>query len=121
MSETPLVVAFDVNETLSDMTPLAEQFTAAGLPPDLSKAWFASTLRDGFALATAGTQAPFSDIAADALRTLLHGRPDLTQSVEDVVASVLDAFGRLDVHPDVSEGMRDLADNGVRLVTLTNG
>jgi 2-haloacid dehalogenase len=115
------VVAFDVNETLSDMAPLAAQFTAAGLPADLRTAWFASTLRDGFALAAAGTEAPFADIAGDALRTLLHGRPDLTAEVEDVVAAVLGAFQQLGVHPDVADGMRTLARGGLRLVTLTNG
>src|SRR5206468_654184 len=88
------VVAFDVNETLSDMAPLTVEFTAAGLPADLRTAWFASTLRDGFALAAAGTEALFADIAADALRTLLHGRPDLTRPADEVVESVLGAFGR---------------------------
>ncbi len=117
----PDVVAFDVNETLSDMAPLATTFTDAGLPADLLKAWFASTLRDGFALAAAGTEAAFADIAADALRTLLHGRTDLRRDTDDVVSSVLGAFQQLDVHPDVAEGMRTLADAGMRLVTLTNG
>jgi 2-haloacid dehalogenase len=115
------VVAFDVNETLSDLAPLAEHFTAAGLPADLRTAWFASTLRDGFALAAAGSDAPFADIAADALRTLLHGRSDLTADPDDVVAAVLGAFHQLDVHPDVPDGMRTLARGGLRLVTLTNG
>ncbi|HSP36807.1 MAG TPA: haloacid dehalogenase type II [Frankiaceae bacterium] len=115
------VVAFDVNETLSDLAPLAAHFTAAGLPADLRTAWFASTLRDGFALAAAGTEAPFADIAGAALRSLLHGRPDLTADPDDVVAAVLGAFQQLGVHPDVAEGMRTLARGGLRLVTLTNG
>jgi 2-haloacid dehalogenase len=117
----PEVVAFDVNETLSDLSPLAEHFLAAGLPADLRTTWFASTLRDGFALAAAGAEAPFTDIAADALRSLLHGRRDLTAPAEDVVSTVLMAFQRLSLHPDVEPGIRQLADAGVRLVTLTNG
>ena len=115
------MIAFDVNETLSDMAPLAERFTAAGLPADLRTAWFASTLRDGFALAAAGSEAGFADIASDALRTLLHARPDLALSVDEVVSSVLTAFQQLGVHPDVAAGMRTLARGGLRLVTLTNG
>jgi 2-haloacid dehalogenase len=117
----PEVVAFDVNETLSDMAPLAEQFTAAGLPAELRSTWFASTLRDGFALAAAGTDAPFARVAEDALRTLLHGRRDLTSPVENVVHAVLSGFQELAVHPDVVAGLRVLADSGVRIVTLTNG
>jgi 2-haloacid dehalogenase len=117
----PEVVAFDVNETLSDMAPLSAEFTAVGLPADVRTAWFASTLRDGFALAAAGTEAPFVDLAAGALRTLLHGRSDLTADVDTVVDSVISAFQSLSVHPDVAEGMRTLAGAGVRLVTLTNG
>lgn len=115
------VVAFDVNETLSDLAPLAAEFTGAGLPADLRTAWFASTLRDGFALAAAGVEAPFADIAAAALRTLLHGRPDLTRPADEVVDAVLAGFQQLGVHPDVADGMRTLARGGLRIVTLTNG
>lgn len=115
------VVAFDVNETLSDMTPLAARFIAVGLPAEARSIWFASLLRDGFALAAAGSEARFADLAADAMRTLLHGRSDVTASVDEVVESVLDAFQNLSVHPDVAEGMRTLARGGLRLVTLTNG
>lgn len=115
------VVAFDVNETLSDMAPLVERFTAAGLPADLRTAWFAATLRDGFALAAAGSEAPFADVAADVLRTLLHGRPDLARPAEDVVDAVLAGFRDLGVHPDVADGIRTLARGGLRIVTLTNG
>jgi 2-haloacid dehalogenase len=117
----PEVVAFDVNETLSDMAPMAAEFTGAGLPADLRATWFAATLRDGFALAAAGSEAGFADIAGDALRTLLHRRPDLTRPADDVVDAVLAAFRNLSVHPDVADGMRTLARGGLRIVTLTNG
>lgn len=46
----PAVVVFDVNETLSDMTPMAQRFTDVGAPADLATLWFATVLRDGFAL-----------------------------------------------------------------------
>jgi len=45
----PEVVVFDVNETLSDMSPIAERFTDIGAPAHLAKLWFATLLRDGFA------------------------------------------------------------------------
>ena len=61
------VVVFDVNETLSDMEPLRQRFTDAGAPAGLLGTWFASTLRDGLALAAAESSAPFPQVAAGAI------------------------------------------------------
>lgn len=115
------VVVFDVNETLSDMTPLRERFTAAGAPGTLLETWFAGTLRDGFALAAAGSATSFPQVAAGAMRSVLALEPQLSQPIDDIVSSVLAGFQELVLHPDVADGMRLLADAGMRLVTLTNG
>ncbi len=115
------VVVFDVNETLSDMEPLRRRFTDAGAPAGLLGTWFASTLRDGFALAAAESSAPLPQVAAGAMRSLLSLEPHLTMPVEDVVTSVLSGFSTLVLHPDVADGMRALAAAGVRMITLTNG
>ncbi len=114
------LVVLDVNETLSDMEPLRERFTAVGAPAHLLDVWFASTLRDGFALAATGTAAPFPAVARGVLRTLLAPY-DLTVGVDEAAQSVLDGFPTLHLHPDVAPGLRRLAEAGVRLVTLTNG
>ena len=37
-------VVFDVNETLSDMAPLADAFETVGAPGSLAKTWFAGVL-----------------------------------------------------------------------------
>jgi 2-haloacid dehalogenase len=110
----PQVLLFDVNETLSDMAPLAERFRDVGVPGEYAAAWFAGVLRDGIALAVNGEQAAFADVAAEALRAMLGGR-------EDAVRHVMEGFMGLDVHPDVPEGVRALARLGIRLVTLSNG
>src|SRR3954471_5314670 len=68
---SPAVVLFDVNETLSDMAPMATRFQDVGASPALAGTWFASLLRDGFALTAVGDSAPFAVIGAEALRTLL--------------------------------------------------
>ena len=47
----PAVSLFDVNETLSDMSPVAARFVAVGAPAPLASTWFAALLRDGFARA----------------------------------------------------------------------
>ena len=91
------------------------------MPADLRAVWFASLLLNGFALAAAGSEARFADLAADTMRTLLHDRPGLTASIDDVIESLLDGFQNLSVHPDVADGMRTLARGGLRIVTLTNG
>ncbi len=119
MTERPDVVVFDVNETLSDMAPLAQRFEQVGAPSHLAKTWFASVLRDGFGLAAASTSAPFADIAAAVLTSVLTeaGVGDVDAGVQHVMSG----FTELDLHPDVAEGVRGLRRAGLRLVTLTNG
>lgn len=116
----PTLLIFDVNETLSDLEPLAQRFVDLGAPGELAKAWFASTLRDGFALSVAGENPEFASLARDAARTLLAPR-SLTQELDAAVDHVMSGFAALRVHPDVADGMAALADLGIRLVTLSNG
>jgi 2-haloacid dehalogenase len=117
--DRPSVVVFDVNETLSDMTPMAERFAEVGLPRHLAATWFASVLRDGFGLAATGTLVPFAQIASGVLRPLLvdAGIAD----VDGATSTVMSGFTSLSVHPDVPDGVRALRAAGLRLVTLSNG
>ena len=108
-------VLLDVNETLLDLSGLQPAFDSLGLPNALSL-WFARTLRDGFALAASGDCRPFADVARAALVSLDPQR--LTPANADVV---LDAFTRLQPHPDVEPGLRILADAGIPAITLTVG
>lgn len=116
----PAVLLFDVNETLSDMSPMSQRFEDVGAPGHLAKTWFAGLLRDGFALTAVEASAPFAGIAAGALRVSLHGLP-LNRGTEDAVQHIMDGFSGLGVHPDVPDGVRALAGSGIRLVTLSNG
>lgn len=118
---TPAVVVFDVNGTLSDPSPLARRLSELGAPELTAELWFASLLRDGFALAAAGTSGGFVRIGAGVLRSILTTVPTLTTDVETAVEEVLRCFSDLPVHADVAEGIDRLADTGVRLVTLSNG
>ena len=115
-------VVFDVNETLSDMSPVADVFADVGAPSHVARVWFAALLRDGFAAAATGGLVPFAELGREGARSLLEepvGRVggDLDQAVERVMAS----FGGLALHPDVVPGVRALAEAGVRMVTLSNG
>lgn len=110
----PSIVVFDVNETLSDLTPLGERFAAAGADPGLARLWFASVLRDGFALTVTGDGPRFADVAAANLEVLLPGRPD-------AAADIIAGFSDLPLHPDVLAGVAALREAGWRLATLSNG
>jgi 2-haloacid dehalogenase len=116
----PRLVILDVNETLSDMRPMTDALDQVGAPPGSAAAWFASTLRDGFALTAAGGSPAFLEVATDALRAVL-GHVDDAEKQEEAVESVMAAFRALPVHDDVPHALRDLKAAGIRLVTLSNG
>jgi 2-haloacid dehalogenase len=117
----PRVAVFDVNETLSDLAPLAGRFEEVGAPGYLMQTWFAATLRDGFALTAAGTYEDFATVARAELHVVLSGVEGLRRPVPEAAEFVLAGIAELDVHPDVPQGMRRLHAAGVRLITLTNG
>ncbi len=118
--QAPSLIVFDVNETLSDMSSLAEKFETVGLPAHEREAWFAGLLRDGFALTSVGENPEFARLAAESLRLRLLGRcPE--EALDQHVDTVMQAFGQLGVQPDVVAGIRSLRSTGIRLVTLSNG
>lgn len=121
MNHHPDVIVFDVNETLSDMSPLAERFSAVGAPGALMQTWFAALLRDGFALTAVGENAVFAEVGRGVLRGVLTPVATLNREVEDAVEHVMSGFGELALHPDVADGLRLLGDAAIRMVTLTNG
>ena len=118
--EQPTLV-FDVNETLSDLSALAPAFAAVGAPASLGTAWFAATLRDGFALTAQHDAAPFAAVARACLVGLLSRQDELDRPVEAAAELVLERFRDLPVHADVPDGLRALAATGCPLVTLSNG
>ncbi|OOP64867.1 haloacid dehalogenase, type II [Arthrobacter sp. SRS-W-1-2016] len=120
VSTNPLVIVFDVNETLSDMSPMAGHFAEVGAPATLGKLWFAALLRDGFALTAAGDNGTFAEIGAEVLRGLLAGI-DLNRDVGQAVEHIMSGMASLGLHSDVPDAVRGLRQAGYRLITLTNG
>jgi len=116
----PRVAVLDVNETLTDMSPLADRLADVGLVGQLD-GWFASVLRDGFALSLVGKAPSMRAVAAALLHSRLTAVGVNGSNADDGVAHVLGGFADLPVHPDVQPGLRRLHDAGVRLVPLTNG
>lgn len=118
MVSSPDVIVFDVNETLSDMAPLGEAFAQEGAPASLARTWFAGILRDGFAVAAAGGNAAFTEIAQDSLARLLSEHE--VSAPDQSVDRIMGAMKNLDVHPDVVPGIEALH-RVAELMTLTNG
>ncbi|MGO1384056.1 MAG: haloacid dehalogenase type II [Arachnia sp.] len=116
----PSLIIFDVNETLSDMSPMSVRFEDVGAPAHLAPTWFAGLLRDGFALAAVESSDAFAHIATESLKTVLHGMP-LNRGTDEAISHVMEGFLGLPVHPDVAEGVRALKGLGIRLLTLSNG
>jgi 2-haloacid dehalogenase len=112
-------VVFDVNETLSDLTPLARRFSGLGAPEWYGPYWFACTLREGIALAASGDMRRFAEVGRETAAQLLRqaGIADPDAGAEHVLAG----FMELPLHPDVADGVAALRDAGLRLVTLSNG
>ena len=116
----PSVIVFDVNETLSDLSPLGARFVEVGASASAAPLWFASVLRDGFALTAAGENPPFAVVARELLVSQLS-EAQLNRTVEEATQHVMDGFSRLELHADVVNGLDRLHEDGFRLVTLSNG
>jgi 2-haloacid dehalogenase len=120
MTRQPAAIIFDVNETLSDLSSVADAFEHVGAARSLAATWFASILRDGFALTTSGSDARFEEIAANNARDLLSTSA-LRGDLDDAVHTVMTAFAHVSPHPDVAVGLHALHDAGHQLFTLSNG
>lgn len=116
----PSVIAFDVNETLSDLSPLGARFLEVGASASAAPLWFASVLRDGFALTAAGENPPFAGVAREQLLSQLAD-VQLNRSLEEAAQHVMEGFASLELHADVANGLDLLHEDGFRLVTLSNG
>ena len=116
----PKILVFDVNETLSDMAPMAGRFEEVGATAADARLWFTALLRDGFALTAAGGWESFTEVGRVALHPVLAGRT-LNRTHEAAADHIIAGVAELPLHPDVAPGLRRLHAVGYPLVTLTNG
>lgn len=115
----PDAVAFDVVETLFSLESLRPRLTAVGLAGPQLETWFASFLRDAFALEIAGVYKPFRDVASATLSVMLEQAAGSAEP--EKVDHVISGFAELDAHDDVAPAMAALREAGIRIATLTNG
>jgi 2-haloacid dehalogenase len=117
----PALIAFDVNETLSDPLPLRRSFEAHGIPGAAVEAWLAGILRDGLAVTAAGGSVTFESLASDGLEERLAAAKVPPERRDAAREALLADFRGLGVHDDVEAGLRLLAGTSTNAVTLTNG
>lgn len=116
MSSRP-VIAFDVNETLLDLSALRQRFSAV-LPADLMSLWFARLLHNSTVATLTGVYEAFDRLAVDAL--VVTAKSASTDLSEDDARHVVEGMRELPAHGDVAPALDHLLDAGFRLVTLTN-
>jgi 2-haloacid dehalogenase len=114
----PLVVLFDVNETLLDIKPLQKAVTDVLPDEGAAKLWFTTMLQYSLVMTVSDQYASFGDIGAAILQMLARNR-DIALKVEDA-RQVLSVIRRLPPHPDVKPALESLKSRGIRLATLTN-
>ena len=114
----PLVLFFDVNETLLDLEPLRRGIDEVLLERGSSKLWFTTLLQYSLVLTVSGKYEPFIDIGA-AILTMLARNRDIVLSTEDA-KEALQPMLTLAPHQDVFDGLTRLKDAGFRIAALTN-
>lgn len=119
MNACPDAIAFDIIETLFGLEPLRSHFEQAGLPAHSLELWFATGLRDTFALAATGSYAPFRAVLEGALDEVGAGLDNRIEG--DARERLFEAMGTLPPHADVVPGLRQLYDAGIKLIALSNG
>ncbi len=112
------IVAFDVNETLLDLSALDSGFTE--LFDDIAprQQWFAQMLQLSFVGGLTNQYVDFSTAQRAALRmiALRHGRTLTGDEIEHVV----DGMTQLPAHPEVPGALASLAATSLTVVALTN-
>lgn len=112
------VIAFDVNETLLDLSALDEPFAAAMGDAKLRPQWFALMLQVSFVGGVTGDYVDFTT-AQRAAFTMLAERLGIEVAPDDAAATV-DRMSALPAYPEVAGALEQLRDTPLQVVALTN-
>ena len=120
MSNDPSVsiIAFDVNETLLDITTLEPLFDRLFCDRTIMREWFAQLILYSQTMTLSGLYTPFGELAVGALRMLgtIHGVIISERDLDEM----RQLMGSMPAHPDAAPALASLQEAGFRLVTLTN-
>jgi 2-haloacid dehalogenase len=112
------VIAFDVNETLLDLSPLDDVFEELFGDASVRGLWFAQMLQVGFVGAITDRYVDFSRAQRAALDMVAQRRGlELPAGAADRVGETMRA---LPAHPDVPDALARLRAGGHQLAALTN-
>jgi 2-haloacid dehalogenase len=112
------IIAFDVNETLLDLSALDPLFQMNFGNSEVRKEWFAEVLREAFVTTIIGAYSDFGAIGRSAL--LVIEERHKMRLAEQRRSQILLGMRQLPPHSDVKAGFQRLRDGGWRLVALTN-
>ena len=112
------VIAFDVNETLLDLSSLDRSFEEALGDSSLRGQWFAQMLQLAFVGGLTGEYLDFTS-AQKAAFLMVARRVGVEVSADDAEAMVL-RMSSLPAHDEVDEALGRLGDTALTVVALTN-
>ncbi len=115
----PQVVAFDVIGTLFPLEPLRTRLVSLGLAHGGLEAWFATGLRDAFALAATGQFKPFTEVLGSALDTVLAQQGAAPPDAER--KALLKEMEHLPARPDARAAFEVLREADVPVLAVSNG
>lgn len=114
----PRILAFDVNETLLDLSALDPLFERAFGDAALRPQWFAQMLQVAFVGVITGRDVDFTTAQHGALRMVAaRTGTELTDAQAD---EIVGAMKTLPPHPDVAPALDRLRAGGLTLCSLTN-
>ncbi|HEY7172743.1 MAG TPA: haloacid dehalogenase type II [Vicinamibacterales bacterium] len=114
----PAVLAFDVNETLLDLSALDPLFASAFGRAGVRTSWFLTMQGVWMAGTLTGRFVPFDRVAGAALE-ITAAREGVTLTAE-LRTAVVKGMERLPAFPEVAPALAALDAAGVRLAALTN-
>ncbi|MGW5658516.1 haloacid dehalogenase type II [Streptomyces sp. NPDC003758] len=112
------VVAFDVNETLLDLSVLDKPFESLFGESALRTQWFALMLQLSFVGGLTGSYVDFGTAQRAALHML--GRREGVRLTEEQVQQTVDLMTSLPPYPEVPGALRRLTETDLKVVALTN-
>lgn len=118
MNARPVVLVFDVNETLLDLRALDGAFEQAFGDASARREWFQQLLQSALVSTVTNAYTDFGSIGRAALTMVARRRGRELTGPE--VSEILGTVTKLPPHPEVPEALRQLRDAGYRLATLTN-
>jgi 2-haloacid dehalogenase len=118
MPTTPSVLVFDVNETLIDIDSMAPLFGELFGDRRVLREWFNQLVMYSMTATLSDHYVDFFTLGQGVLRMLA----DIyrVSIADDDVLRLRKGMLTMPAHPDVTDGLTRLRDNGFRLVTLTN-